>query len=105
MAQKITVTLSAEILQQLPQQDRENWIQAAIAEKLSREAGLLVSIGNSLTSQEKPELTLSESAESKAIHRLENPIPDQAWITVGSLGENIDLETINQLLQERGYAG
>jgi hypothetical protein len=31
MSQKITVTLSPEIFQQLPKQNRESWIQAAIA--------------------------------------------------------------------------
>lgn len=110
MSQTITVTLSLEILQQLPQQNRESWIQAAIAEKLYREAQGSAAVGNSdelsqvnLTENLEPELLVS--AESKAGDRLKNPIAENEWITVGTLDEDINLAAINQLIQERGYAG
>lgn len=110
MSQKITVTLRAEILQQLPKQNRESWIQAAIAEKLYREAQASAPVDNpddlsqvNLIENLEPKLLVS--AESKAGDRLENPIAEHEWITVGTLAEDIDLEAINQLIQERGYAG
>lgn len=45
------------------------------------------------------------SAEGKALQRIATIDFDDAsqWITDGEIGEEIDVETINQRLKERGY--
>lgn len=46
-----------------------------------------------------------DSAEGKALKRIANIDFDDAsqWITDGEIGEEIDVEKINQGLKERGY--
>ena len=85
---RVTVSLNSDIFNQLPSHRRDVWIQEAIAEKLQRENRLTVN-----------------SAESKAICRMINPIEEEEWITMGNLDETFNLEQINQELKERGYAG
>jgi hypothetical protein len=85
---RITVSLNSDIFNQLPSHRRDAWIQEAIAEKLQRENQLTVN-----------------SAESKAISRMINPIQEEEWITMGNLDETFNLEQINQEIKERGYAG
>ena len=85
---RVTVSLNSDIFNQLPSHHRDAWIQEAIAEKLQRDNQLTVN-----------------SAESKAICRMINPIEEEEWITMGNLDETFNLEQINQELKERGYAG
>lgn len=43
------------------------------------------------------------SAEGKALQRIENPIKEDEWITVGEIGEEIDMEAIYERIKQRGY--
>jgi hypothetical protein len=43
------------------------------------------------------------SAEGKALQRIENPIKEDEWITVGEIGEEIDMEAIDKRIKQRGY--
>lgn len=43
------------------------------------------------------------SAEGKALQRIRNPIPEDEWVTEGEIGEEIDVDTINERLRKRGY--
>ncbi|MFM7439650.1 MAG: hypothetical protein ACKO2V_13775, partial [Snowella sp.] len=42
------------------------------------------------------------SAEGKALRRIDKPIGEDEWITVGEIGEEIDMEAINEKIKQRG---
>jgi len=44
------------------------------------------------------------SAEGKALQRFEQAVPEQFWLTHGTIGEEIDVDLLNKRLQERGYS-
>jgi len=44
------------------------------------------------------------SAEGKALQRSETLIPEQQWSSYGTIGEEIDVDRLNQRLQQRGYS-
>lgn len=70
---RVTVSLMADVFNRLPSQQRVDWIREAIAEKLQRESRLTFN-----------------SAESKAINRIVNPIKEEDWVTIGTLDEEFD---------------
>lgn len=43
------------------------------------------------------------SAEGKALTRIRNPISENEWITVGEIGQNIDMEAVRERIKQRGY--
>ena len=43
------------------------------------------------------------SAEGKALQRIRNPIPEDEWITVVEIGEDIDMEVVRERIKKRGY--
>lgn len=43
------------------------------------------------------------SAEGKALQRIEEPIPDQEWMTVVEEGQEVDVEGALERLKKRGY--
>jgi len=43
------------------------------------------------------------SAEGKALQRIRNPIPEDEWVTEGEIGEDIDVDALNERLRKRGY--
>lgn len=43
------------------------------------------------------------SAEGKALRRIDKPIREDEWITVGEIGEEIDMEAINEKIKQRGH--
>jgi len=44
-----------------------------------------------------------DSAEGKALQRIEESIPEEDWSTYGTIGEEVDVDLLNKRLQERGY--
>ena len=67
ITKRVTVSLPSDIFNSLPSQGRMSWLREAIAEKLERENRLVLS-----------------SAESKAIDRMDKPIKEDEWITIGT---------------------
>ena len=45
-----------------------------------------------------------DSAEGKALQRIEESLPERLWSTHGIIGEEIDVKLLNQRLRERGYS-
>ena len=43
------------------------------------------------------------SAEGKALQRIENPLREDEWITIGDIGEEIDMEAVRERMKQRGY--
>ena len=86
ITKRVTVSLSSDVFNSLPSQGRMSWLREAIAEKLERENRLVLS-----------------SAESKAIDRMDKPIKEDQWITIGTLDEEFDLEQVNREIKRRGY--
>ena len=86
ITKRVTVSLSSDVFNSLPSQGRMSWLREAIAEKLERENRLVLS-----------------SAESKAIDRMDKPIKEDQWITIGTLDEEFDLEQVNGEIKRRGY--
>jgi hypothetical protein len=43
------------------------------------------------------------SAEAKALQRINNPIREDDWMTIGKLDEEFDMEEIAKKVRERGY--
>jgi hypothetical protein len=86
ITKRVTVSLSSDVFNSLPSQGRMSWLREAIAEKLERENRLVLS-----------------SAESKAIDRIDKPIKEDQWITIGTLDEEFDLEQVNGEIKRRGY--
>ena len=86
ITKRVTVSLPSDVFNSLPSQGRMSWLREAIAEKLERENRLVLS-----------------SAESKAIDRMDKPIKEDEWITIGTLDEEFDLEQVNREIKRRGY--
>ena len=45
-----------------------------------------------------------DSAEGKALQRIEQAVPEQFWSTHGTIEEEIDVDLLNKRLRERGYS-
>ena len=43
------------------------------------------------------------SAEGKALQRIENPLREDEWITIGKIGEEVDMEAVKERIKQRGY--
>ena len=86
ITKRVTVSLPSDVFNSLPSQGRMSWLREAIAEKLERENRLVLS-----------------SAESKAIDRMDKPIKEDQWVTMGTLDEEFDLEQVNREIKQRGY--
>ena len=43
------------------------------------------------------------SAEGKALQRIENPLGEDEWITIGEIGEEVDMEVVRERIKQRGY--